>query len=186
MLNPIDIVDEINDNHVYLRKIRKDDSSFLFNSLKHDRVNLYLSLGPLFSVEHSKRLIKSYLKLWDQREQFTYIIELLAGEIKYKIGCVSLWNLSWVHRRAEIGIWFTPDYFNKGFGTTTLNLIKIIGFDHLNLNRLEAHAAIENQNSIKLFEKCGFLKEGQLKQYIKLQDVFHDVYVYSLLKKKKI
>ncbi|MFX1384806.1 MAG: hypothetical protein ACFFBP_20455, partial [Promethearchaeota archaeon] len=69
MLNPIDIVNEINDNDLFLRKIRKDDASFIYDSLKHGSVNLYLSLGPLISIEHSKRLIKSYLKSWDQKTQ---------------------------------------------------------------------------------------------------------------------
>ena len=184
MLNPIDFIDEINENDIYLRKISKNDSNFLFESLQHSNVNLYLSLGPLISIEHSKRLIKSYLKLWDQRSQFTYIVELHEGKKIHKIGCVSLWNISWSHKRAEIGIWLTPEYFNRGYGTIALNLIDIIGFHHLNLNRLEAHTAVENESSIRLFEKCGFSREGRLKEYIRLQDVFHDSYLFSILKNK--
>jgi len=184
MLNPIDFINEINDNELYLRKIRKDDSNFLFESLQYGSVNLYLSLGPLISMEHSKRLIKSYLKLWDQKSQFTYIVELRMGNKIQKIGCVSLWNISWTHKRAEIGIWLTPEYFKRGYGSITLNLINTIGFHHLNLNRLEAHTAVENESSIRLFERCGFSREGRLKEYIKLQDIFHDAFVYSNLRNR--
>lgn len=176
-----EIIEEINNGELYLKKISKEDISFFYKSLQKKEITNYLSLGPLKSLFHSNKLIKDYLKLWDNGTQFNYIIELKEGKYQTKIGSISLWNVSWLHRRAEIGIWLVPSYFNRGFAKKSIALIKLIGFNHLKLNRLEAHIAVENSRSIHLFKKCGFVEEGVLKEYLNLQGVFHDAYVLSCL-----
>ncbi|MFX1398358.1 MAG: GNAT family N-acetyltransferase [Promethearchaeota archaeon] len=180
----MDIVENINDGMIFLRKITKKDVQFLFDSLKEREVNEFLLLGPLMSMEHSRRLINNYLKYWNEFSQFTYIIEQKDSKLISKIGCASLWNLNWMHKRAEIGIWLIPSYFNQGIGTRVIELIKHIAFDHFGLHRLEAHTAIKNQNSTRLFHKTGFKEEGTLKDYINLHGTFHDVTLFALITQK--
>ena len=122
MIKNLSIVEEVNDGNLFLRKISKDDAEFVFRSLNDNNLIAYLSLGPLKSIEHSKRLIKSYLKYWDNSIQFNYIIELYE-EDKVKIGSISLWNVNWKHHRAQIGIWLVPFFWSKGFGEKSINLI---------------------------------------------------------------
>ncbi|MFX1573605.1 MAG: GNAT family N-acetyltransferase [Promethearchaeota archaeon] len=179
-----ELIEEINDGNLFLRKISKHDAEFLFHSLNLKDLTTYLSLGPLSTLEYSKRLIKNYLKYWDNYAQFNYIIEVREDK-KEKIGSISLWNVNWRHMRAEIGIWIIPPYWNKGHGEKSLNLIKIIGFNHLKLNRLEAHIAVDNLRSIILFKKCDFLQEGTLKQYLKFQGKYYDAIVLAYTKNKK-
>ena len=57
-------------------------------------------------------------------------------------------------------------YWSNEYGKKALNLITNIAFNHLKLNRLEAHIAIENISSIHLFKTCGFKHEGKLAQYL--------------------
>ncbi|MHA1457052.1 MAG: GNAT family N-acetyltransferase [Promethearchaeota archaeon] len=103
-------------------------------------------------------------------------------QLEEKIGSVSLWNISWLHRRAEIGIWLLPKYWKFGYGKKAVNLIKIIGYNHLNLNRIEAHVAIKNVNSIKMFKSCDFEEEGILRQYLNLNGMFQDAIVLSCMR----
>ncbi|MFX1419615.1 MAG: GNAT family N-acetyltransferase [Promethearchaeota archaeon] len=180
-----DIIEEINEGNLFLRKISKDDAEFVFKSLNDNVTTTYLSLGPIKTIEHSKRLIKGYLKYWDNHLQFNYIIEVqgLHGIEKEKIGSVSLWNVNWQHSRSQIGIWIIPSYWGKGLGEMVLNLIKNIAFNHLNLNRLEAYVAKANDRSINLFKKCDFQKEGILHQYLKFKGTYHDALIMACLKK---
>jgi len=180
-----ELVEEINDGNLFLRKISKHDAEFFFTSLNVKDLTTYLSLGPLATLEYSKRLIKNYLKYWDNYTQFNYIIEVKEDEME-KIGSISLWNVNWRHMRAEIGIWIVPTFWNKGYGEKSINLIKIIGFDYLKLNRLEAHIAAENLRSITLFKKCDFSQEGTLKQYLKFQGKYHDAIILTCIKNKKV
>ncbi|MFX0187813.1 MAG: GNAT family N-acetyltransferase [Candidatus Hodarchaeota archaeon] len=182
-----EIVEAINDKDLYLRKISLSDSKFFFTSLKEEVISKFLSLGPLTSQEHSKKLIKNYLKYWDKQTQFNYIIEIrkqnnIGNDIK-KIGSVSIWNISWVHKRAEVGIWIIPRYWHQGMAEKAINLIKTIAFYHLNLNRLEAHIAINNKESVNLFKKCNFIEEGILKNYLNLRGTFTNAVILASLRK---
>ena len=181
-MEDIEIVEEINDGNLFLRKVSKDDIIFFFHSLKDKDMINYLSLGPLRSLEHSKRLIKSYLKTWDKFLQFNYIIELRDNRSVKKIGSVSLWAINWHHLRSEVGIWIIPEYWERGFGSKTIVLIKNIAFNHLNLNRIEAYIAIQNERSINMFKRCEFIEEGTLKDYLKINGKFQDALIIACLK----
>lgn len=182
----IDIVEEINEKDLYLRKISKDDINFFHNSLKNKEMIEFLSLGPLMSLNHAKKLIKGHLDYWEKWLQFNFIIELRENELHTSIGSISLWNISWLHRRAEIGIWILPEYWNKGYAKSSLILLKNIAFIHLKLNRLEAHIAIENERSVALFQSCNFIIEGTLKQYLNLNGIYHDTKIMACLKSTEL
>jgi len=181
MANNFEIIEEISDGNLYLRKISKNDVEFFFQSLNEKNLTTYLSLRPLKSLEHSKGLIKNYLRYWDKFIQFNYIIELHNLEV-IKIGSISLWDVNWQHRRAQVGVWLIHSFWGKGLGERALKLIKKIAFNHLKMNRLEAYIALENKRSISLFEKCGFKREGILKQYLHFQEKYHDALILSCLK----
>ncbi|MHA2287487.1 MAG: GNAT family N-acetyltransferase [Promethearchaeota archaeon] len=181
-MEDIEIVEEINDGDLFLRKVSKDDISFFYQSLKEKEMTNYLSLGPLRSLEHSKRLIKTYLKSWDKLLQFNYTIELRNNRIVERIGSVSLWAINWHHLRSGVGIWIIPKYWERGLGSKTIELIKIIAFNHLNLNRIEAYIATQNDRSINMFKNCSFVEEGVLKKYLKIEDRFQDALIVACLK----
>jgi len=182
MVRNSDIIEEINEGNLFLRKISKTDAEFFFKSLNEKNLTNYLSLGPFKSLEHSRGLIKNYLKYWDKFFQFNYIIELHDVN-KFKIGSISLWNVNWQHQRTQIGIWLIPSFWGKGLGEKSVNLIKKVAFNHLKMNRLEAYIAIENERSISLFEKCGFNKEGILNQYLLFKGKFHNAVILVFLKR---
>jgi RimJ/RimL family protein N-acetyltransferase len=181
MFNEIDVVNELNEGNLFLRKISKNDIHFFYENLKVRDIIDYLSLGPLRSLEHSKRLIKNYLKSWEKYQQFNYIIEIHQNTDIVKIGSVSLWNISWLHSRSGVGIWLLPEYWNRGIGKRVLKLIKTIAFIHLKLHRIEAHIAIENDRSIKLFSNSNFKNEGRLAEYLNIKGKFQDAYLFACL-----
>jgi len=181
-MEDIEIIHEVNDGTLFLRKVSKDDIAFFYHSLKEREMTNYLSLGPLSSLEHSKRLIKNYLRSWDKYLQFNYVIEIREKRDVTRVGSVSLWAINWFHQRSSIGIWVLPQYWEHGFGTKSIMLIKNIAFNHLKLKRIEAHIAIQNERSIKMFKKCGFVEEGKLKNYLKIDGNFQDAVILACIK----
>lgn len=182
MFEKFEIIEELDDDVLHFRKIGKEDVHFFYESLAHAQITNYLSLGALRSLEHARQAIKNYMKSWENHLQFNYVIELNDSKRDEKIGAVSLWNISWLHRRAEIGIWLLPKYWKLGYGKKSVNLIKIIGFNHLKFNRIEAHIAVKNFNSIKMFKLCNFEEEGILRQYLNLNGIFQDAMVLSCIR----
>ncbi|MBY9006791.1 MAG: GNAT family N-acetyltransferase [Candidatus Lokiarchaeota archaeon] len=175
------IINEINDEIVFLRKISKKDKNFLFNSLNDENITKYLLIGPLLSLNHSKLLIKKYFKDWVDNKQFCYIIEINDRGIRKQIGIINLWNINWRSKRAEIGIWIISKFWGNGYGNSAVNLLIIIALEYLNLHRLEVHIARDNNFSINLFMKCGFIQETLLKDYLFINGIFHDAIYLSLI-----
>ena len=181
-MEDIELIEEINDGVLFLRKVSKEDVHFFYQSLQAKEMTNYLSLGPLRSLDHSKRLIKNYLKSWDNYLQFNYVIELRENRTSIKIGSVSLWAINWYHQRSGVGIWLLPQYWEHGLGSKTILLIKNIAFNHLNVNRLEAHIAMQNERSINMFKKCDFVEEGVLKKYLRIDGKFQDAVLVACFK----
>ena len=185
MIANAEIVEEINEDDIFLRKIHPNDVSFLFESLREQETIKYLSLGPLENMKTTQKLIRGYLYQWEKHKQFNYIIELRKNEEDVmKLGSLSLWNISWKHQRADVGIWLNQKYRNKGYGEKALNLLKIIAFIHLKLHRLQAYVASPNQKSIYLFQRCNFTKEATIKDYLYFNKKFHDATIFRLLKSR--
>ncbi|TXT54050.1 MAG: putative Spermidine N(1)-acetyltransferase [Promethearchaeota archaeon] len=210
-----EIVEEIDDGDIYLRKLTKNDAQFLYNGAKDKRITKYMVLAPFPSLGDAKKFVKRVLELWENRQQFSYIIEIENPEYKnskskgknknknknskknkdkstrskknkrksaknrLRIGLINLWNISWTHRRAEIGIWIVPSHWRYGYGKKAVELIKMVGFQHLEFKRIEAHVVTQNTPSINLFLNCGFLKECVLRKYLQLRGKFYDTILFA-------
>lgn len=88
-----------------------------------------------------------------------------------------------VHRfSAEIGYWIGEEYWGKGIGTKAIHLMVDYGFNELSLNRIFSGVFEYNQPSMRILEKCGFVKEGILKKAVFKNGNFYDEHRYAILK----
>ncbi len=88
-----------------------------------------------------------------------------------------------VHRfSAEIGYWIGEEYWGKGIGTKAIQLMVDYGFNELSLNRIFSGVFEYNQPSLRILEKCGFVKEGILKKAVYKNGNFYDEHRYAIIK----
>lgn len=88
-----------------------------------------------------------------------------------------------VHRfSAEIGYWIGEEYWGKGIGTQAIHLMVDYGFNELSLNRIFSGVFEYNQPSMRILEKCGFMKEGIFKKAVFKNGNFYDEHRYAILK----
>ena len=71
-------------------------------------------------------------------------------------------------------------YTCNGYMTETLKEIINFALNRLKVNRIQGGCCVENLASKKVMEKCGMNFEGTLKKYIKLEDGYHDMYLFSI------
>jgi RimJ/RimL family protein N-acetyltransferase len=91
-----------------------------------------------------------------------FVIETLAGEA---IGECGLRNFDWVSRNAELIITIGDKrYWGKGCGTEVVSLVLEIAFDRLNLHSVNLTTLATNERAIRCYEKCGFVREGLLRE----------------------
>jgi len=97
------------------------------------------------------------------------------------IGNIYLREIDWVARRAEVSILIGESgQRSKGYGQASLRLVIGHAFDDLGLARLYAFVLKDNQQSRRMFEKCGFVLEGTLRGHAFKSGSFKDVHVMGL------
>lgn len=82
------------------------------------------------------------------------------------IGNIKLGPVNWRYKRADIGLMIgDKKNWGKGYAGEAIEAISNIGFEELNLNRIQAGAYGSNIGSVKAFLKAGFSEEAVLKSY---------------------
>jgi putative acetyltransferase len=94
-----------------------------------------------------------------------------------------------LHRTAHIaylgGLAIHPQYYGKGLGQTMIAEILALGLQQGFL-RIELSVATNNERAIRLYEKCGFKREGLLRKYsyLKKEDRYIDEIIMSWIDDK--
>lgn len=65
----------------------------------------------------------------------------------------------------SIGYWTSIKHCNKGFATLITKILTILAFDYMGCDRVEIACNKANKKSIRVIEKCGFIFEGQARNY---------------------
>ena len=97
------------------------------------------------------------------------------------IGSIGFNNYNSIHKRIELSYDLACNYWQKGIMTKSIKTVADYIFNNWQINRVEAFCAIENESSIKILQKCGFTKEGRLRQHRIHQGKAEDVFIFSLL-----
>jgi RimJ/RimL family protein N-acetyltransferase len=74
------------------------------------------------------------------------------------------------------------DCQNQGYGTEAVRLAMRFGFEELNLNRIELCVFDHNPRGIRVYEKCGFVAEGRMRQASFRHGQYRDVLRYAILR----
>lgn len=85
------------------------------------------------------------------------------------------------NRMAKVALRIAPAYQNQGIATKVMKTIIDFCFTHTELQRIWTDVDIRNIGSWKVLEKCGFTREGMIRQG-KMVNTWCDYYIYGLLK----
>lgn len=127
-----------------------------------------------------RRRVRHYLR--DLREDMGYALFIFSAATDSLVGGVTLCNVRrGVTQACTLGYWIGAPYARQGYMTAAVSAIIPFVFDSLELHRLEAACLPANTASIKLLERMGFMREGLARRYLKINGVWQDHLLYSLL-----
>jgi [ribosomal protein S5]-alanine N-acetyltransferase len=107
---------------------------------------------------------------------------VVLTETNALIGYVNLYAFQDTNRRCDIGYALASAHWGRGYLPEALRALIGYGFDHLNLNRIEADIDPRNEASGKVLEKLGFKREGYMKERWIVNGEICDTIFYGLLK----
>jgi len=101
-----------------------------------------------------------------------------------KLGFVALYNIDFIHRKAEFAIMIDPRQQGKGYAIPATNHAKDYAFRTLNLNKLYLIADHENEKAIHIYEKAGFKQEAVLKDEFFVNGSYRNIVYMSIFQKE--
>jgi RimJ/RimL family protein N-acetyltransferase len=95
-------------------------------------------------------------------------------------GGIGIHLLDDVHRRsAEIGYWLSESCWGRGIATDAVRAIVPVAFKTFDIIRLQAGIFGNNRASMRVLEKCGFVREAVHTHAITKNGVTMDEIVYA-------
>lgn len=170
----------IETERLVLRQVTNNDAEDMLKYLSDQTVMEYYGLEPFKSIDDAVEEILWYQSILEESTGIRWGITLKGQE--RVIGSCGFLNLAAQHYRSEIGFELSKDYWGQGIASEALEVVIKFGFEHLNLQRIQALIEPQNISSQKLVERKGFIKEGLLRNYEFTCGKFDDLYIYSLLK----
>jgi ribosomal-protein-serine acetyltransferase len=98
------------------------------------------------------------------------------------VGMVSFNSIEKQNHCATMGYWLAKSQTGRGLMTAAVKALIAEGFQHLELNRIQALVATGNYASQAVCERAGLKKEGVLRQAGWLYDHYVDLTMNSVLR----
>lgn len=125
--------------------------------------------------------IKWYEGLTAMKDTYNFAIETL--EDKRYIGGCGINSIDWKNNIVVVGIFIgDQSYWGKGYGTDAMKTLVNFIFNEMNIRKIKLNVYAFNERAVKSYEKCGFVKDGTLRQEIFREGKYHDEYSMSILR----
>jgi RimJ/RimL family protein N-acetyltransferase len=83
------------------------------------------------------------------------------------VGIISLKNIDLYNKNANLGYWIGELYWGNGIASESVALIITHAFSVLGLEEVYAYVYSENKASMRVLEKNGMTKKGEVNEYSK-------------------
>jgi RimJ/RimL family protein N-acetyltransferase len=148
---------------VVLRSFELNDSDYIWKHFNNLKLRQFMGRALPQSLVEIKEFIQA---TWVERQRgnrfFFAFNDKTTGQL---IGAVNLQMLNKISRSACLGIWiYEEKNWEQGYGTDAMRVVLKIGFDYLNLHRIELSVYPDNKRAIHVYEKLGFKIVGEQRE----------------------
>jgi ribosomal-protein-serine acetyltransferase len=97
-------------------------------------------------------------------------------------GLIGFNDIDWTNKKAELGYWLAENMQGMGVISQCAQILINYAFNKLKLNRIQIKVAVGNEKSMAIPKRLGFQFEGVERNGEWIENQFHDLKIYSLLK----
>jgi ribosomal-protein-serine acetyltransferase len=173
------------DKDTILKPLSQTDIAIVFDAVSYNRRYLRQWL-PWVDYTNHETDTRSFIEKTEAGFASGSSIILSIWHKEQFVGVISLDQISQQHKKATIGYWLVQEYQSLGLMTRSCEALLKYAFKALNLNRIEILCSADNSKSRAIPERLNFTNEGILRSYMKINDEFSDVIVYSKLKEELV
>jgi ribosomal-protein-alanine N-acetyltransferase len=133
-----------------------EDAEEIFQLRSDEKVNKLIDRVTASSIEDAHAFINKIIAIQNNNEGMMWAITL--KDDPKLVGTIGCWNIVKEKEEAEVGYELLSAYRGKGIMQEALSKVIEYGFQTLTLKTIVADTKAINQPSVKLLEKCGFMK----------------------------
>ncbi len=143
---------------IYLRPIIKSDITYL-NRWKNDE-NTYMYLGGGFmptSIDYQEKYLELMIDTSGKDKRF-----IICDNDDLPIGMVGLYNINWINRTCEIGVYIgDKKALSKGYGKEACLLVERFAKEYINLRKIKLSVVSDNKNALRMWHSLEYKKVGE-------------------------
>lgn len=127
-----------------------------------------------------RRRLSRYAR--DMMRDEAYPLFIFRGSDHRLVGGLTLSNVRrGICQAASLGYWMGAPHAGKGHMRAAVTALLPVAFEQLGLHRIEAACMTNNLASIRLLETLGFAREGLARQYLCINGVWEDHFLFARL-----
>ena len=140
------------------RAFTLNDCEAFYRLNSHPEVMRFTCEQPLHAMEDARQAIANYPDFETVGYGRWACVLKATGAVIGFCGLKYLPELDEV----DVGFRFLPEYWGQGLATETCSACIAFGFDVLNLSRILGLVLTANKASIRVLEKCGMTRNGEV------------------------
>ncbi|MGO5052608.1 GNAT family N-acetyltransferase [Lachnospiraceae bacterium LCP25S3_G4] len=163
---------------ICLRAIEEQDKQLLKELVNDSEIEYFLE-GISFPVSNNAQT-----RWMNALEENVHVLRCMIEDQQHMTtyGTVIISDINYINGTAQIHVKLLKEFWGLGLGNDSIQTIIDYCFQELRIQCIYAYINEYNIASIRLFEKVGFKKEGILRRRIYKRGLYHDIWVYSILK----
>ena len=167
---------------IRLRRLKEKDANGMLEWMKDPKINCFFRfLADEMTLEDVESFIHESWHEFEAGTSFHYAV--IDNSDEY-FGTVSLKNIDCQAQNAEYAISLRSCAQGKGIGIEATKQILQIAFEELKLERVYLNVLSDNTHAIKMYEKAGFVYEGEFRHHLYLRGKLCSLKWYAMLKKE--
>lgn len=168
----------INTERLIIRPMRAEDISALKEWMADPAVYEYWGKGPSRTEKNPELMFEK-----EGKPTKSFHLGIAIKDDDRVIGDIYVYLIE-NDRMASVAIRIAPKVQGRGYGREALAAVTDFVFTHTELKRLWAEVDVRNIPSQRILEKCGFTREGLIRQG-KMVNTWCDYYIFGILKADK-
>jgi ribosomal-protein-serine acetyltransferase len=167
---------------VRIRPYRPDDAPRLYEAARESVGDVFPWLAwchPQYTLAEAAAWAESREELARQALEYHFVI---TGDGDRFLGGCGINHINRIHRFGNLGYWVRSSATGRGVAVSAVALSAAFAFQNTDLVRLEIVCAVGNRRSQRVAEKAGAVREGVLRDRLRVNGAPHDAVMYSVVR----
>src|SRR5919199_6562192 len=158
---------------VNLRELSVNDAQAIADLMNYNISKYLYEVPEPYLVQDALNFIKRAHNDFESLRALNFAIdykgmsELRNNNYPVLVGSIGLKNIDLMNKKADLGYWIGEEYWGRGIATECVRLLIDYTFSSsdLGLREVTAYVFTENKASIRVLEKNGMKKKGEVNEY---------------------